>query len=63
MDAEVKAIFFQYGNRKFHVNLMNFPERVYGSHPKQEGRSFEEYLNTFSLYNGCIQDGSQINIQ
>ena len=38
-------IFFQYGNRKFHVNLMDFPECVYGSHLKQEGQSFEEYLN------------------
>ena len=37
--------FFQYGNRKFHVSLMDFPERVYASHPKQEGRSFEEYMN------------------
>ena len=36
--------FFQYGNRKFHVTLMDFPERVYASHPKQEGRSFEEYI-------------------
>ena len=24
---------------------MDFPERVYASHPKQEGRSFEEYMN------------------
>ena len=37
--------FFQYGNQKFHVSLMNFPERVYANHPKQEGRSFEEYMN------------------
>ena len=37
--------FFQYGNRKFHVALMDFPERVYASHPKQEGQSFEEYMN------------------
>merc|ERR1711983_312543 len=37
--------FFQYGNRKFHVTLMDFPEQVYASHPKQEGRSFEEYMN------------------
>ena len=37
--------FFQFGNRKFHVYLMDFPERVYASHPKQEGCSFEEYMN------------------
>ena len=37
--------FFQFGNRKFHVNMMDFPERVYASHPKQEGRSYEEYMN------------------
>ena len=37
--------FFQYGNRKFHVSLMDFLERVYANHPKQEGRSFEEYMN------------------
>ena len=29
--------FFQYKNQKFHVNLMDFPKRVYASHPKQEG--------------------------
>ena len=37
--------FFQYGNQKFHVSLMDFLERVYASHPKQEGQSFEEYMN------------------
>ena len=37
--------FFHYGNRKFYVALMDFLERVYASHPKQEGRSFEEYMN------------------
>lgn len=40
-----KGIHFFYGNSKFHVNLMDFPERVYGIHPKQDGWSFEEYLN------------------
>ena len=37
--------FFQYGNYKFHVNMMDFPEPVYVSHPKQEDQSFEEYMN------------------
>ena len=31
------CVFFQYGNHKFHVNMMDFPECVYASHPKQEG--------------------------
>ena len=36
---------FQFGNRKFHVNMMDFPERVYAIHSKQEGQSYEEYMN------------------
>ena len=32
--------FFRYGNSKFRVNLIKFPECVYGIHSKQDGRSF-----------------------
>ena len=46
--------FFQHGNRKFHVNLMDFPEQVYASHPKQEGRSFEECMNLFLFHYAMI---------
>ena len=46
--------FFQYGNRKFHVTLMDFPERVYASHPKQEGRSFEEYMNVVLFHYAMV---------
>ena len=45
---------FKYGNRKFHVNLMDFPERVYASHPKQEGCSFEEYTNLVLFHYAMI---------
>ena len=33
------------GNSKFHVNLMGFPEQINGIYPKQDGISFEKYLN------------------
>ena len=46
--------FFQYGNRKFHVSLMDFPERVYANHPKQEGRSFEEYMNNVLFHYAMV---------
>ena len=47
--------FFCYGNNsKFHVNLIDFPEHVYDIHPKQDRRSFEEYLNLILFHYSMV---------